>query len=655
MHLHRIILFLLLIAPAASFGECADFTVYAFSDVGNGGPQNIVWQVRNEANDILFNGNFTATQEQSSFEETVCLEPGCYSLRLIGNAVTHPEIFYGGARNAFGVEMAPTSPLNYGTQVFNFRFCTHITVTECEAMFSYVPSVPGSIQFTNESFTSVSNTEFLWTFGNLGSSPDFGPEWAFNQNGSFEVCLSVQNVTTDVVTCYDEYCEVVSIEDWYNPECPETELISSGICGNWLFDIPVTGYESVSWSWNGEVFDTGPAHSEISGMPGGTHDICAIVYTSGCPEGAEICVPVEVNDCIYSMCEMEVNAIYLGNGMFEFTAYGLPEIYPMQWNFGDGETLAATWVVMHQFDEPGTYTVCGGVTGSQCSGFVQGCVEVTVEDIAPCNAVSFGVNADVPSGSPTFLEYELIHVETEETVETGVMQFGSVISAWNRMICLAEGCYDLHLCNPYQEINWTDVEVFGNSNFSLIGWDSWCDGGRVYHFTLNGNCTQLRPFCQPVFSYSVQEDGSFAFDNNSFYNGQATFEWSFGDAGFSQELNPVHQFTGEGIFPVCLTIETSLGCSNETCQTLQVTAVDETAGNTVRVFPNPASEEIFVEVLKSGGSTRVEILDCTGRIVIREQWQEKSGRLDVSSLAPGLYLLRTISGNQFSTTEVVIR
>ena len=50
----------------------------------------------------------------------------------------------------------------------------------------------------------------------------------------------------------------------------------------------------------------------------------------------------------------------------------------------------------------------------------------------------------------------------------------------------------------------------------------------------------------------------------------AHFVWKFGDGTTSNEVNPVHTYTKEGVYTVCLVMETNNGCRREFCQQVEV-------------------------------------------------------------------------------------
>ncbi|MFN3554694.1 MAG: choice-of-anchor J domain-containing protein [Bacteroidales bacterium] len=95
------------------------------------------------------------------------------------------------------------------------------------------------------------------------------------------------------------------------------------------------------------------------------------------------------------------------------------------------------------------------------------------------------------------------------------------------------------------------------------------------------------------------------------------------------------------IIPVTLVVEAS---------DLSVSDVWESS---VRVYPNPAVNQISVEAEVE--LRRIEMLSLTGQSVLVQNFNNRLGVLDISSLPPGVYLLRVISadGKAYITKVVV--
>lgn len=69
------------------------------------------------------------------------------------------------------------------------------------------------------------------------------------------------------------------------------------------------------------------------------------------------------------------------------------------------------------------------------------------------------------------------------------------------------------------------------------------------------------------------------------------------------------------------------------------TAVPARDERPLSLFPNPADHEVFITGI--GGATSIEVLDATGRVVLRERPSAvPQQRIGIAALAPGVYTLR---------------
>jgi hypothetical protein len=79
---------------------------------------------------------------------------------------------------------------------------------------------------------------------------------------------------------------------------------------------------------------------------------------------------------------------------------------------------------------------------------------------------------------------------------------------------------------------------------------------------------------------------------------------------------------------------------------------DRKASGKPEIYPNPTSDQVRVECLFSEWITQAVLLDARGTPV--QRWGFLPSRIDLSSLAPGLYLLQA-SGQAIQWTEKIIR
>jgi hypothetical protein len=71
------------------------------------------------------------------------------------------------------------------------------------------------------------------------------------------------------------------------------------------------------------------------------------------------------------------------------------------------------------------------------------------------------------------------------------------------------------------------------------------------------------------------------------------------------------------------------------------------------IYPNPASQEVFVAHPTYQGEVRVELYDVTGRLVQAEEISAYPGRIRLN-LPNGLYTLRLISREGVATTKLLV-
>jgi hypothetical protein len=121
----------------------------------------------------------------------------------------------------------------------------------------------------------------------------------------------------------------------------------------------------------------------------------------------------------------------------------------------------------------------------------------------------------------------------------------------------------------------------------------------------------------------------------------ARFFWTFGDGATSTEREPVHEYSDEGEYEVCMTAVTP--CDSITlCSDVQVvgSSVEDLELNPgVKVFPNPAASVLHVEIDEPGMYEHIRIYSSKGQLV-KEKRALSELTLDVSDLPPGVYFLR---------------
>lgn len=113
----------------------------------------------------------------------------------------------------------------------------------------------------------------------------------------------------------------------------------------------------------------------------------------------------------------------------------------------------------------------------------------------------------------------------------------------------------------------------------------------------------------------------------------------------------------EGTFEMCWTVRiagsaTDPDASNNTA-CINVTrggdGVNEIAAGEINVYPNPATDVIYVA---NAEGAQVSVFDMNGRMVNSVESASANQAIDASSLAKGMYIVRIVDGQNVTTKKV---
>jgi len=151
----------------------------------------------------------------------------------------------------------------------------------------------------------------------------------------------------------------------------------------------------------------------------------------------------------------------------------------------------------------------------------------------------------------------------------------------------------------------------------------------------------------PLADFRSDQDSSeyrqFFFQNLSTYE-PATWSWSFGDGGMSQDTSPVHTYAQGGSYEVCLTVSNEYG-SDTTCDSLHLAMVNSTEAVIPsvewQVFPNPAQDYFTFNLLDYyPREAYLELYNSIGQQVRRQQEFAGWNTIEIGDLPSGVYSYR---------------
>ncbi len=275
-----------------------------------------------------------------------------------------------------------------------------------------------------------------------------------------------------------------------------------------------------------------------------------------------------VNMYYDSVLTFNVTATPTGPSAYSFTD-GSDSSFTTVWNYGDGSPLDTNWTGNHTYTAGGTYNACSYVTTS--CGVDTVCTTVTVCGPDPVSA--FGA---VPTG------FDVQFADSSSNAVSWLWDFG-------------DGSSDT-TANPmhtYSAIGWYTVCLI-TTNSCSVG-DTICDSVFV--------CTA------PMASmgYTMVGNDTLIFSDSSMY--ATSWWWDFGDGGTDTTQNPMHTYTTDGTFNICLITTNACG-SDTVCTsvTICVTPLSAAFGFTSNQFSyaftgNPSGVTSFAWTFGDGGTS----------------------------------------------------
>jgi PKD repeat protein len=227
----------------------------------------------------------------------------------------------------------------------------------------------------------------------------------------------------------------------------------------------------------------------------------------------------------------------VSGGTVNFTNTSTPNyVVDYTWDFGDATPAQHYYGnPMHSYNAAGTYTVSLAMYDSTttCSDTFLLPVTVTVG----CNNLSDSITVTDATSSTS------CDGTAQANVTGGTAPYAY---QWSNLTTTAS---IINLCTGTYNVVVTDAN------------------GCMANASANVNCP---PFCQSGFTWNVSGNSAF-FWNTSNDTTNATFQWSFGDAGSSAQTSPMHTYATPGAYNVMqIMVNGFLGCTDTTWQTIYV-------------------------------------------------------------------------------------
>lgn len=362
--------------------------------------------------------------------------------------------------------------------------------------------------------TSPSAQQWLWTFGDGNSSTSQNPMHTYGATGTYQVCLAIQD------SCgLDSSCQMVTIT------CPIPTANWSNVTNN----LTVNFTDMATGSPTGYLWDFGDGNTSTQASP--THIYSTVQPYTVCQIVSNVCGNDTLCKTIPTGCSTPtVSFGYTSTGLSaSFTDSTSPTPTAWFWNFGDGATDTVQ-NPNHQYMNQGTYTVC--LTATDTCGTDSACMTVNIICPQPTAGFVYVKNGlqvnftDAAQGSPASYAWDFGDSLGTDTVASPTYTYN------------APGTYVV-------------CQIVADS----CGPDTSCQ-------TIIVSCPP------PIPNFSFVGSGL----NVTFTDltvGATSWTWTFGDGNVDTVQNPVHGYSSQGTYTVCLIAADVCG-ADTFCQSVNV-------------------------------------------------------------------------------------
>lgn len=476
---------------------------------------------------------------------------------------------------------------------------------------SFSSTVNGNtVTFNN---TSSPGSSFVWNFGDGQSDTSTMPTHTYALPGTYTVLLVTANACgTDTATAT---VVVIGL-----PQAAFTANVTTG-CAPLTVGFNSAGSSSaLTYAWSfpgGQPAASNQAAPTVTYLAAGAYDVRLVVGNASGFDTLLLPQYIQVSSAPTALFSAQA----AGGLSYNFTNSSIGADSYI-WNFGDGATSTSSQP-LHSYAMPGFYTVT--LTAVNACGNAQYMMNLTVGQVP---AAAFGQS--VTEGcAPMAVQY---NDQSTGFYTSRQWQFPGGAPATSSQ--------------PSQLVVYTLPGTY-SATLQLIG----PLGTATYTLP---NAVTAHPYPQAAFTFAAQ-GLTVTFTNNS--SNAASYSWLFGDGNSSQAAAPVHTYAAPGTYTVTLNAQRPF-CAASTTMTVVVGATSSSeaeAAGTWQVFPNPASERLFLQGPAHGKGCRYLFWNTAGQKVLDGTLRGTSGELDLKHLPAGLYWLELAPENgPFRRVKVVV-
>lgn len=563
----------------------------------------------------------------------------------------------------------------------------------CDASFRDITSMvmlPAKVLLNNTAVLEAVNKDYqqyTWDFGDGTSDTGQTVIHHFPKEGKYLVTLKVfsPNIGMLTVICEDKKSQWISVgisnevcDASFQPKIICTASIPP-ICAVVGFEATTKGYSSYSWDFGDGSIDTGAIVSH-SFAGEGKYLVTLNVAGKECEASSSqlytqsgLYIPNPDSALCAAKLKLDVNGrtLNIEDQLVRMTLVADGITVQHTWEWGDGTSETSFQKAGHTYAKSGKYKVkvTKTATYNPCynnplckARIIELCTQTYEYDVeigengTSCDAAIFHADSGL---KVTFYNGLIVDHFENTIIEKYVWDFGDGQSGNGSKVehrYSQAGTYSVKLTKTI----WIDpcpVQPGGIQCKALPY--------EVCSKTFEKRIQVGTSLCRAGFK--IEQKGNrvtVTTDKSHVPIGYAKLDYGDGDVieSSSAFIKGTHTYAKPGTYPICLRIATVPDdilplvdllyyCTDTFCDSIIITEdqnlgettslseVQGFSGNNVRIYPNPAQNELNIEVIHSESALTLYIFDAFGRKV-KELYDIKSGihEVDIMQLDNGLYL-----------------
>ncbi|MFW6370673.1 MAG: PQQ-dependent sugar dehydrogenase [Bacteroidota bacterium] len=206
------------------------------------------------------------------------------------------------------------------------------------------------------------------------------------------------------------------------------------------------------------------------------------------------------------------------------------------------------------------------------------------------------------------------------------------------------------------------VENFGGNEITSFGEDQYGElyvvmqsSGEIHRLVEASDCNPVAMIAAEDTVLVIEPDSSIMLQ--AAFNPALDYQWYMNDESLAGEMQHELEVTEEGMYQVHVTNPEN-GCT-AVSEALEVTSTPTSAGlkelGRVQVFPNPATDVLFIKGLPLYGGSYVNLFDSKGTAIYsKETGNQRKMKISITDFPPGMYYLQIIHDGEILKKKIMV-